>query len=222
MAKQLVVSDAARARAVFNHDVFNIIMMTVVVLMSAHLLSEHMVIANIATRNSIMPTGREYGRVLLMIFTAYMAFDSLWIIVQPTIVSAKNPLLILFHHAVTAGMMSTVFIDEHYMFYLPACLLCESNTVFLALRRNTKRGMLANTISEYLFIITWFIFRLLSFPAILVLAFYEWYFLYERHGTYFNLALVGIVTMGIMTVLSLHWTREMVSKNLFTKESGKE
>ena len=189
--KNLDLATKAKERAIYNHDMVNIVAMSIIVIMCAQFLFENAIISNIGTRNSIAPTGQDYSQIIFTFFFSYMVLDSTWILVQPTCVASKSPLLILFHHAITVGIISVVYFDAHYTFYMALTLLCESNTVFLSLRRNTKRGTWANTLSEYLFIATWFLFRLFVFPFVTILSFYEWKYRTERFGTIWNMILPG-------------------------------
>lgn len=212
----------AKANAVFNHDAVNIVAMSIVVCMCLQFLIENIVIANIGTRKSITPTGYDSFQNIFNYFCFYMLFDSIWIIIQPSCVASKSPLVILIHHLVTVGMISVVIVDSHYTFYMAVILLCESNTVFLALRRNSKRGTWLNYISGYLFLATWILFRLILFPCIMVLSFYEWHYRAERFGTYWNIVVPGQILFAGLIIMSLQWTYEMFTKKLLEKEAGKE
>ena len=220
------VSETVRANAIFNHDMFNIVVMFAVSALSATYVVRYTKTENIGTANHISDCADDnichYTFFsLYAIFFVYIIADMLWIYFIPHCVASKSPVQILFHHLVTFIMIFNAILDSHFHWHLAATLLCESNTLFLACRRNTQRGTILNKISEISFYLSWLLFRMISFPLLTYVCFWETFYRLEQYpGEYINIASIGFVSYVILTVLSFGWTFEIFAKNFMAKEGA--
>lgn len=67
-------------------------------------------------------------------FLAYIALDSVWLLLQPDAVPSL-PFVILFHHAVTAVLLCVPLAHPHLHWYTCVDGIVELNTMFLIARR---------------------------------------------------------------------------------------
>jgi hypothetical protein len=75
-----------------------------------------------------------FGNLLTWIGFIYISLDSLWLIVQPSIV--KSPRMILGHHIATLLVLLDPLLQPSHSVYTSACLLVEARTYLLATLRS--------------------------------------------------------------------------------------
>lgn len=162
------------------------------------------------------------GDVLLCLqfylFALYLLFDTIWVAMYPQ--SVASPPTIIFHHLVClVGWIVPHFSDPSLSRWTSLGLVVEINTFFLIARRYFGRTVLL----QVLFYLTWVLFRLILFPAVL----YHFIFKYvensmtQNQGNFCNTGLFVVLTMIFLNVLNFKWSWDLFIKrqNLMKKDS---
>ena len=77
-----------------------------------------------------------FGNLLTWVGFVYIALDSLWLIIQPSIV--KSPRMILGHHIATLLVLLDPLLQPSHSVYTSACLLVEvTSSIAVSSRRST-------------------------------------------------------------------------------------
>ncbi len=218
------MSDEERKKAaVFNHDVFNMLVMAFLVALDTVYLILYTETNKIGTQLVIGESSfaRDHFQLIYATFVVYLFVDTIWILVQPICVASKSPATIVFHHFMTIALIALPLIDPRFQWHMAVTLMVETNTLFLAMRRNLLKGTWLHFISELNFYITWFIGRLIMFPLLLVLFSYEFIWHSVRVHTYINGVVLGPLLLGALTYLSFLWTYEIVTKHFMRREGGR-
>ena len=215
------ITESLKASAIWIHDIFNIITLSCVSILTFIYLIKYTQLELIGTNSKMATNGHEDFIIIYYLFSTYLLVDMIWIIVIPYSVASKNSSAIIFHHLVTAGLVSLPMFDSRYEWHMVLSLVVEANTVFLALRRNTSIGSITHKISDILFYITWLFLRLLLFPLLCVLFTYEWYYRYLNTYILFNIILLAPILMACLTAMSVFWTVEIYIKTYRRKPKDK-
>lgn len=235
----MTVSATEKTHAIFNHDVFNMFIMSIVTLLAFAYIIQNPVyntfdsslntlhdktsnVSNINSNSSQLLSNHNLFDLIWLIFASYMTIDTIWIFVIPHCVAAKSPNAVIFHH-LASGMLTVLILTSHSHFnwFLPAMLLLEINTVCLAGRRQLPKTSWLYHVTDNLFHISWYICRCVWLPYLTYLIIYEW-LNYSANvlGTYVNVLCMAPLLMISLTVLSWQWTYEMVVKNLLAREAS--
>lgn len=228
----MTVSTTVKTQAIFNHDIFNIFIMSIITLLAFAYIIQNPVYKTFDTspdKSSFNSTNSDSNlfsnhslfNLIWFIFASYMVIDTIWIFVIPHCVAAKSPYAVLFHHLASGGLTVLILAsDSHFEWFLPAMLLLEVNTVCLASRRQLSKSSWSYYIADKLFHISWYICRCLWLPRLTYLIIYEWLNYSVTLGTYLNLLCLAPLLMTSLTLLSFLWTYEMLVKNLMTREAS--
>jgi hypothetical protein len=218
----LTTKNGDRYSTAFIHDIFNMISMFIVVSLSFGYVYTHTKLDLIGTRELMTAEkDRFHYQVIYYLFATYISVDVLFIIFIPSCISSASPWLMLLHHFLTLGVLSVSLFDARFEWHMVFSLLTETSSIFLAGRRCSVKGTWSFFVSNIMFYITWFIFRIILFPFLFILSLYEWHYHAERVGTYYNVIGVSSVAVFLITMMSLVWTMQMVSKNFQDKKKSK-
>ena len=215
------ITESSKVSAIWVHDIFNIITLSCVSVLTFIYLIKYTQFELIGTNSKMATNGHEDFIIIFYLFSTYLLVDLIWIILIPYSVASKNSSAIIFHHFVTAGLVSLPMFDSKYEWHMVLSLVVEANTVFLALRRNTSTGSITHKISETLFYLTWLFLRLLLFPLLCILFTYEWYYRYINTNVPFNIILLAPILMACLTAMSVYWTVDLYIKTYRRKPNNK-
>ena len=152
---------------------------------------------------------------LATLLLAYMALDALWMVLQPSVV--KAPAVLLWHHAVAAGLILHALVHPPHRRYVPWMSVVELNTFFLVLRRHLRRRWV-----EACFVLSWVVIRVCWFPYLplhfMCLVPEPW-----PAGAHGVLAHLG-VTAGVLglAVLQLVWTKRQLGSAMRRWRAARE
>ena len=231
----MTVSATEKTHAIFNHDIFNIFIMSIITLLAFIYIIQNPVYntfdsslntlndktSDINITSSSLLSNHSLFDLIWLIFASYLTIDTVWIFVIPHCVAAKSPNAVIFHHFASGTLTVSILTSpSHFNWFLPAMLLLEINTVCLAGRRQLPKTSWLHSVTNKLFYISWYICRCLWLPYLTYLIIYEW-FNYSATvlGSYVNVLGMAPLLMIFLTVLSWQWTYEMVMKNLMDREA---
>lgn len=186
-----------RTEAWVRHDAFNLVMLPIAVALT---------VAGLVSRTP------SAGTALARFMAGYIAADSVWLVLQPSVVGA--PLVLLFHHAVTLLLLAHSLTHAPHLRYVAWMTVVEVNTFFLILRRHWRARAV-----EALHIVTWLAIRVLWFPYLP----FHWFWLIAEPwpagptGQARRLLVSGATVL--LAVLQLFWTRKAVGSLLGRRAS---
>lgn len=140
----------------------------------------------------------------------YFVLDTIWLIIWPT--SVASPFVIICHHILSAIGWYLPTLIPPIAPWVTACFLVEVNTFFLIAKRYFHSNQSLRPLLTICFHITWILFRVVMYPA-LVYFFTSVVLLQAKiHGTYANLYSFGMVLVLFLTGLNMKWTLELYFK----------
>ncbi len=143
----------------------------------------------------------------------------MWIALRPKCTMASSTSVIV-HHVVTLLVMSTPWIHTQFGWHLAVNILAEINTWFLTLRRNVQCDTLLHSLLQVGFYATWILIRLLLYPVLIFFYWTEFLRFSQYTNSYINALLLSFVMHIVVTIMSLHWTWEMISKMMRKSKSS--
>lgn len=200
-----------------RHDAFNVIALSLICVVNVVFMYRTTEIEKIGTPQLGADTV-DLFYVLFGVFSAYLAIDTTWIIVQPKCIPS-SPAAILIHHLATFLITLVPFNDTQFSWHMGLALLVEFNTVFLTLKRNMQKGSPLQVLFEVLFYVSWVVLRLGMLPG------FVWFLVREHQrynlivGSYVNMMLGAVILSAIITGLGFKWTFDLVIKQLSPKKS---
>jgi len=122
---------------------------------------------------------------------------------------------ILIHHCLSLMCIIAALVYNSNEFYalLMGFLTVEFNTFLLKIRRLIDREKIRYRLVNILFLITWFVQRIVVFP---ILTFYIWY-LWYREGMLFDLLLACCLCCLLLVSLYVMWTIALLGKSCNSK-----
>ena len=192
------------------HDNFNIVMLLLIIVFILIYLLQTTELSKFGIVRADSGEENELTFTYIILFSFYFIVDIIWVVIEPNSVKA-SPLSIIIHHIIALFILP-FFVISTFRSYLVVGSLSEINTLFLILRRNTVKGSFSYNLCHYLFLITWFIFRIIMFPAITYFLFLE-YTNYSSEINYFcNIRILPPLLTGALTLMSFYWTYDMIAK----------
>lgn len=218
MATNSIVHPQALSDDIRYHDYFNMVFLGFVCFLDVR----YLYLATEWEKLGTDDLGKEYYGdyiILLYAFSAYLLIDFIWVLIRPKCTVA-NSSSILLHHVVTGLLMSTPWKYKQFAWHLAISLSVEINTLFLTFRRHCSQGSLFHFLFNIGFYASWVGLRLILFPVLVVFYYHE----YSRYSisinSYWNILGISFVTQGIITLLSFHWTIDLLLK-LFRRNESK-
>lgn len=179
-------------------------------------------------------TDRVWVHATLVVYAVlYFLFDSLWIMLQPSIV--KEPRVLLVHHLVALVLLAEPAVAllrlgnmiGRCRLHAPHCyevglgaslamdltgttgkiLVVEINTLFLILRRTTNMGRLF----EVGFYVTWVLVRLMWYP----------YLLFQHIWPRRNVTLMSKAAFTLINVMQWWWTSNFLKPSYWRRQKHK-
>ena len=90
-------------------------------------------------------------------------------------------------------------------------LSVELNTLLIILKRNLPSYYTTlNQMVTVSFYITWIIQRLLMFPILTFVFYYEWRRLSNERGTLYNYSLAGPIFSALFSILNFKWSYDKI------------
>jgi hypothetical protein len=133
----------------------------------------------------------ELASVLLFTFFIYVVIDTLWIAVIPSCV-LSSPMALIIHHFFTFLFLLLPYYIVQFHWHGAVSIFVEVNVFFLVSRRQFLPTTAIYKFLDFLFLLTWFFFRLLLFPVLLVFYSYEYRrYSLELGGQWFNIVLLA-------------------------------
>mmetsp|Transcript_33566 Transcript_33566/g.34193 ORF Transcript_33566/g.34193 Transcript_33566/m.34193 type:complete len:216 (+) Transcript_33566:31-678(+) len=198
------------------HDIFNICFLSTIVLLDFY----YLWVATEWHKIGTSELGKGYEAVFNIFFGAFSSYcfiDTLWIVIYPSSV-LSNYIAIVMHHVATGIYILIPFYHRQFSWHMAVCLVVEVNTVFLILRRNSLKGSMLYILCEVFFYITWFAFRCVLFPILVIFTWNEYLRLSKSIDNYVNIVVLAPIFQVILTALSMKWTYEILQKVVFAKK----
>lgn len=175
---------------VFTHDMFNVISLVLIIFHDVRYLYNATIWNHLGTPD-LGKDHVELASALLFIFFIYVVIDTLWIALIPSCVLSSAKALII-HHLFTFLFLLLPYYIVQFHWHGAVSIFVEINVFFLVSRRQFLPSTVMYKLLDFLFLLTWFFFRLLLFPVLLVFYSYE----YRRYslqlgGKWFNIVLLA-------------------------------
>ena len=151
-----------------------------------------------------VPEGNESWNYLWWAFWWYIALDTAWLIMYPE--SVASPATIIIHHAICLVGWHIVYVWPDWEYFISAGLIVEFNTWFLIAKRQFREVK----VLTYFENVTWFIARLVAFPAVCWNFWCCYMHMCRSYPTYqlgfINTGLHAFVSCALVTLLNFIWT----------------
>lgn len=177
------------SQQILTHDIFNLLALAFFVVGDVYYLHEATDLSKFGTK--LM--GADHVPLFAFVmksFALYLVVDMIWIILVPKSVQAQ-PWILIVHHLVCLSFMVLAFLDTRWSWHAMVILTAEINTFFLTIRRNVSRVGAIYTIANFMFYLTWFIVRIGIWTALAFYFCYEFEFVSQELGTYYNFWILG-------------------------------
>lgn len=205
-----MANSAATIEDVRSHDIFNIVALAIIGPLDLYYLY-HATEFDKLTTPALGKEHEPLAQLTMYFFFSYLLLDILWIIVRPSCVQA-NPVVIILHHVCTLLLVLIPILDTRYCWHGMIDLVSEVNTLCLTIRRQLPKNTWAYAAANVAFYFTWFVSRVLLFPALAALFCYEYHFLSLQNGSYLNWRILGPVLQTALVIFSYYWTYLMLFK----------
>lgn len=177
---------------VFLHDMFNIMSLVVIIFLDMRYLYHATIWDHLGTSD----LGKDhvgFASILLFTFFIYVVIDTLWIAVIPNCV-LSSPMALIIHHFFTFLFLLLPYYIVQFHWHGAVSMFVEINVFFLVSRRQFLPTTAIYKCLDFLFLLTWFFFRLVLFPVLLVFYSYEYRrYSMELGGQWFNIVLLAPV-----------------------------
>ena len=200
--------------SIFVHDMFNIFSLIGIITIDIQYLYRSTIWNHVGTEE-LGSSEIPLATTLLFTFLAYVVIDTIWIAAKPTCV-LSNPNALIIHHFFTFAFLLVPYYVPQFHWHGAISIFVELNVIFLVSRRHFQQDGLVYKILDSLFLITWFLFRIVVFPILLIFYSYE----YVRYSHYLGnewlnivllapiLQVTGVIDYVANTLLLFHWKRK--------------
>ena len=196
--------DMRKHEVVFLHDLFNIVCLSGIISIDVSYLYQATVWNHLGT-GELGSDQTHLAALLLSSFFTYIVVDTIWIAANPTcVLSSPNALII--HHFFTFLFLLVPYYVPQFQWHGAVSIFVELNVLFLVWRRQFDQDSIIYKILDAIFLITWFLFRLIVFPFLLIFYSYE-YIRYsnELGGEWFNIVLLAPLLQVIYIAITRIW-----------------
>lgn len=217
--------DSNRARDV--HDMFNLVSLLPVIFLNASnwsCLSARCILVEKGLAFEELWHGEAFWPFWIVTM-AYFVVDLIFMIVLPQCV--KSPSVIIKHHVATIGYLFVPFCKPGKGWLMGACMSVEINTWFLIARRTfnrdgnkmfqpgvpLKKSLLLLSVSAS-FYISWFVIRLIVYPALFIPILQLVYEETWQKGRYFDITMICPPLQAVLIFLNVKWTIDLVRSKL--------
>lgn len=197
-------------KAVYQHDLINLLLIGIVLSLDLYYLYVASYSSSIFTNSYPGENASREFSWVYRAFVGYMIFDTIYVFLIPSS-TASDPNTILIHHVATLIYSLVPCYAPRLSWHTAALLTVELNTFALTARRNVAKDTLPFHFFNVLFYLTWVVIRLIAFPVFVTIFFFEYQSRIKEEGP-LNVVLLAVVFQGLLTLLSLLWTWQMVAK----------
>lgn len=188
-----------------RHDLFNVISLPIVILVNLRTI----LIFFYQSHDEALVDSAWNFQILSL--NGYILVDSLYLIINPTCVSALKT--VLFHHVIV--FFGWLLVPHRVIEFrlIATCLLAVEINTFFMIARKYQPFQKYPTLKSLLrvgFYLTWIPLRLIIFPYCCYVGYYEALHFYNETGTLFNVATAGWLLLIFMTFLNIKWSVDLV------------
>lgn len=194
------------------HDIFNLISIPIVAIPNFIYVSQTRYFGDMPSVTDHLAPGYVdsdgFYHILHWLFVAYLVIDAFWVIFRPRSVPA--PTMIVLHHIISLlGWSMPLLTDAPYLRkWTTLAMMVEANTFFLILRRNVPGRQ--NAILDYLFLITWVVFRIIAY--LYITFFYPYYYYDEIFCLEINASKMCYSMVIFLDIMNAQWTADLLLK----------
>lgn len=206
--------------AVYDHDVFNIAMLSIISLLNVLYLASFVPFFQCWAAFpyfNLLQLQDVFYWILEVIFFIYLIIDSFWVFLVPNCVMANSNHIII-HHMMTLILVVIPPFIPYVRFHSAVAISVEFQTLVLICRRNVSPKSCYFHLLNCIFYICWIFFRLFLFPF---LVFYTWRAYVEYSliiNSFYNAIVVAPPLFAILSIQGFMWTWDLIRK-LFRKKN---
>ena len=158
--------------SIFVHDMFNILSLLGIITIDIEYLYRSTIWDHMGTEE-LGSSEISLAKTFMSIFLIYIVIDTIWIAAKPTWV-LSSPYALIIHHFFTFAFLLVPHYVPQFHWHGAVSVFVELNVILLASRWHFHQDGIVYKILDSLFLTTWFLFRIIVFPVLLIFYSYEY------------------------------------------------
>ena len=158
--------------SIFVHDMFNILSLLGIITIDIEYLYRSTIWDHMGTKE-LGSSEISLAKTFMSIFLIYIVIDTIWIAAKPTWV-LSSPYALIIHHFFTFAFLLVPHYVPQFHWHGAVSVFVELNVILLASRWHFHQDGIVYKILDSLFLTTWFLFRIIVFPVLLIFYSYEY------------------------------------------------